>query len=104
VERLPMADQRPKGHFGFVERGGRLLHVAGGSAKVHGGVHLSLLGEVGHRLGMHVRFQNGKGTITGTGTMPGQGDDGQGPVTPIIGGKIANNEITMKWTGPPGGY
>jgi hypothetical protein len=37
-----------------------------------------------------------KGTITGTGTMPGQGDDGQGPVTPIVGGKIANNEITMK--------
>lgn len=49
-------------------------------------------------------FKSEKGTSTGTGTIKGQGDDGQGPLTPITGGKIANNEITMTWTGPPGGF
>ena len=51
-----MADQRQKGHFGFVERERRLLHVVGGTAEVHGHVHCSLLGHMDPRLGMQLRF------------------------------------------------
>ena len=50
-------------------------------------------------------FINDKGTATtGKGVITGRGDDGQGPQTPITGGKIANDEVTLTWTGPPGGF
>lgn len=49
-------------------------------------------------------FKSQKGTPTGQGEITGQGDDGQGPATPVTSGKTAIQQTTMTWTGPAGGY
>lgn len=49
-------------------------------------------------------FKAERGTVLGRGDLRSQGDEGQGPFTPITDGKIANDEITIKWTGPAGGF
>jgi hypothetical protein len=54
--------------------------------------------------GFRFDFKGEKHTPTSAHTVIlGQGD-GQGPVTPITGGNIANDEPTIDWKGPPGGF
>lgn len=49
-------------------------------------------------------FKIEKGTPIGLGKITGDGNDGAGPKTPVLGGPIANKSVVLNWTGPAGGF
>jgi hypothetical protein len=48
-------------------------------------------------------FKQNTRTLTGREGIT-ESHDGQGPYTPITAGKSANEQISMVWSGPPGGF
>ena len=49
-------------------------------------------------------FKTERGMVLGRGDLHSSGVEGEGLFTPITDGKIANDQITITWTGPEGGF